>query len=121
MPTVLRYGIRRYYSIVQVPLQYSLANRSAHIEIVDLKGTEVLTASSFVLHSSLKLKCGGEVYTFKIFAQSKKVIACITESRRAKLILQRITHRPANQEDRLGGFFTACKIYGKIFMDFIFR
>ena len=36
-----------------------------HIETVDLKGTEVLKASSFVLHSSLLLNCGGEVYTFK--------------------------------------------------------
>ena len=51
-----------------------------HIETVDLKGTEVLKASRFVLHSSLKLECGSEVYTFKIFAQVKKAIACITES-----------------------------------------
>ena len=61
-------------------LQYSLANLGAHIETVDLKGTEVLKASRFVLHSSLKLECGSEVYTFKIFAQVKKAIACITES-----------------------------------------
>ena len=51
-----------------------------HIETVDLKGTEVLKASSFVLHSSLTLKCGGEVYTFKGIAQAKKVTSCITES-----------------------------------------
>ena len=51
-----------------------------HIETLNLKGAEVLKASSFVLGSSLKLKCNNEVYTFKGFAQAKKVIACITES-----------------------------------------
>ena len=57
-----------------------LANRGAHIETLDLRGAEVLKASSFVLNPTFKLKCGGEVYTFKGFAQAKKVIACITES-----------------------------------------
>ena len=45
-----------------------------------MKGAKVLKASSFILGSSLKLKCDGEIYTFKGFAQAKKVIACITES-----------------------------------------
>ena len=57
-----------------------LASRGACIETLDLKGAEVLKASSFVLASSLKLKCNNEVYTFKGFAQAKKVSACITES-----------------------------------------
>ena len=51
-----------------------------HIETLDLKNAEVIKASSFVLGSSLKLKCNNEVYTFKGFAQAKKVIACITQS-----------------------------------------
>ena len=57
-----------------------MVSRGACIETLDLKGAEVLKASSFVLGSSLKLKCSNEVYTFKGFAQAKKVIACITES-----------------------------------------
>ena len=57
-----------------------MADRGAHVETLDLKGAEVLKASSFVLATSLKLKCNGEVYTFKGFAQAKKVISCITES-----------------------------------------
>ena len=57
-----------------------LAARGACIETLDLRGAQVLKASSFVLGSSLKLKCNGETYTFKGFAQAKKVIACITES-----------------------------------------
>ncbi|MBR4290147.1 MAG: hypothetical protein IKT52_05835 [Oscillospiraceae bacterium] len=51
-----------------------------HIETLDLKGAEVLKSSSFVLGSSLKLKCDNKTYTFNGFAQAKKVIACITES-----------------------------------------
>lgn len=57
-----------------------MADRGEHIETLNLKGAEVLKASSFVLNTSLKLKCDGEIYTFKGFAQAKKVIACITES-----------------------------------------
>ena len=56
------------------------ASRGACIETLDLKGAEVLKASSFVLNTSLKLKCNGHMYTFKGFAQAKKVIACITDS-----------------------------------------
>ena len=57
-----------------------MADRGEHIETLNLKGAEVLKACSFVLNTSLKLKCDGEIYTFKGFAQAKKVIACITES-----------------------------------------
>ena len=57
-----------------------MADRGEHIETLNLKGAEVLKASSFVLHTGLKLKYDGEIYTFKGFAQAKKVIACITES-----------------------------------------
>ena len=57
-----------------------LAACGAHIETLELKDAQILKASSFVLNSSLKLKCNGETYTFKGFAQAKKVIACITES-----------------------------------------
>ena len=57
-----------------------LASVGEHIETLDLKGAEILKASSFVLGSCLKLKCNNETYTFKGFAQAKKVIACITES-----------------------------------------
>ena len=62
---------------------YEMAGMGAlgdHIETLDLKGAEVLKASGFVLYSYLKLKCNNEVYTFKGFAQAKKVIACITDS-----------------------------------------
>ena len=57
-----------------------MASRGACIETLELKGAKVLKASSFVLASSLKLQCNGETYTFKGFAQAKKVVACISES-----------------------------------------
>lgn len=57
-----------------------IAERGEHIESINLKGAEVLKASSFVLGSSLKLNYNGEIYTLKGFAQAKKVISCITES-----------------------------------------
>ena len=57
-----------------------MAQCGDRIETLNLSNAEVLKASSFVLATSLKLKCSGEIYTFKGFAQAKKVIACITES-----------------------------------------
>ena len=51
-----------------------LAACGAHIETLELKGAQILKASRFVLNSSLKLKCNNETYTFKGFAQAKKVI-----------------------------------------------
>ena len=56
------------------------ADRGDLVEALDLKDAEVLKASSFVLNTSLKLKCNGHIYTFKGFVQAKKVIACITDS-----------------------------------------
>ena len=57
-----------------------LANLGDHVESIDLKGASVVKSSSFALYTYLKLACNGHTYTFKGFAQAKKVIAAITES-----------------------------------------
>ena len=56
------------------------ADLGEHIESLDLTDAEVLKASSFVLHTSMKLRCGGYTYTFLGFAQAKKFIDAVNES-----------------------------------------
>lgn len=57
-----------------------LSGIGEHVESLELKGAEVLKASSFALRTLLKLNCEGKVYTFTGFAQAKKVIEAIKES-----------------------------------------
>lgn len=57
-----------------------LAEIGAHVESLDLKDVQVLKASSFVLNPFLKLSYNGQTYSFKGFAQAKKVIEAIKES-----------------------------------------
>lgn len=56
------------------------ADLGEHIESLDLTDAEVLKASSFVLHTSMKLRCGAHTYTFLGFNQAKKVIDAVKES-----------------------------------------
>lgn len=67
-------------SVMQLYELAGLADLGAHVETLNLKNAELLKASSFVLGSSLKLKYNGNVYTFKGFAQAKKVIEAVRES-----------------------------------------
>ena len=67
-------------SIMQLYELAGLADLGAHVETLDLKDAELIKASSFVLGSSMKLKSKGNVYTFKGFAQAKKVIEAVRES-----------------------------------------
>lgn len=67
-------------SVMQLYELAGLADLGAHVETLDLKDAELIKASSFVLGSSMKLKYKGNVYTFKGFAQAKKVIEAVRES-----------------------------------------
>lgn len=51
-----------------------------HLEALDLEKAQLLKASSFVLNPNFKLKYEGEIYTFRGFAQAKRVVEAIRES-----------------------------------------
>lgn len=57
-----------------------LAELGAHVESLDLSKAAFIKGSSFVLHTTMKLQCGGHTYAFQGFAQAKKVIAAVRES-----------------------------------------
>lgn len=67
-------------SILQLYEMVGMADLGAHVETLDLKQAEILKASSFVLATSMKLRCNGHTYTLKGFAQAKKVIEAFRES-----------------------------------------
>lgn len=50
------------------------------VDCIDLTQTEVIKASSFVLHTSMKLKFNNIVYSFQGFTQAKRIIEAIKES-----------------------------------------
>lgn len=50
------------------------------VEELDLANAQVLKASSFVLHTSMKLKCGDHTYQLLGFNQAKKFIDAVKES-----------------------------------------
>lgn len=50
------------------------------VESLDLEKATLLKASSFILNPNFKLKYEGEVYTFRGFAQAKRVVEVIRES-----------------------------------------
>ena len=56
------------------------ADLGDHVETLELKDAKFIKASSFPLYTYLKLECQGHTYTFKGFAQAKKVIAAVQES-----------------------------------------
>jgi len=49
------------------------------LESLDLEKAELVKASSFVLNPFVKLRYAGEVYTFRGFAQAKRVVETIRE------------------------------------------
>lgn len=67
-------------SMLQLYEVVGFADIGEHIEALDLKNAEVLKASSFALYTFLKLKCNGQTYSLKGFAQAKKVIDAVKES-----------------------------------------
>ena len=67
-------------SVMQLYELAGLADLGDHVETLDLKNAEFLKASSFALYTYLKLKYNGHTYTFKGFAQAKKVIEAVQES-----------------------------------------
>ena len=50
------------------------------VETLDLKNARFIKGSSFVLHTTMKLECGGHTYAFQGFAQAKKVIEAVKAS-----------------------------------------
>ncbi len=67
-------------SVMQLYELAGLADLGDHVETLDLKNAQLLKASSFVLGTSMKLAYNGHTYTFKGFAQAKKVIEAVRES-----------------------------------------
>lgn len=67
-------------SIMQLYELAGLAGLGDQVETLDLKNAKLIKASSFVLNTSMKLEYGGHTYTFKGFAQAKKVIEAVKES-----------------------------------------
>lgn len=62
---------------------YAMAGFAAlggHVEDIDLKQVALLKASSFVLNPTMKLSFNGNTYTFKGFAQAKKLIEAVKAS-----------------------------------------
>lgn len=56
---------------------HGLGEIGAHIETLDLNQVQVLKASSFVLHTTMKLTYEGHTYRFQGFAQAKRFIAAV--------------------------------------------
>jgi hypothetical protein len=50
------------------------------IETIDLKQAKFMKGSSFILHTSLKLECGGVVYSIQGFSQAAMFINAVKES-----------------------------------------
>ena len=57
-----------------------MAALGQQLETLDLEKARLLKASSFVLNPSFKLEYLGETYTFRGFAQAKRVVEAIRES-----------------------------------------
>lgn len=57
-----------------------LTQLGALVEVLDLKDAQFIKGSSFILHPTMKFRCGGHTYAFQGFAQAKKVIAAVQES-----------------------------------------
>ena len=60
-----------------------LTQVGASVEDMDLKDARFLRGSSFPLHTTMAFECGGRTYDFQGFAQAKKVIQAVKESRGA--------------------------------------
>ena len=52
----------------------------ALIETLELKQTRFIKGSSFILHTSMKLEFGGNIYTFTGFGQAKHIIESVKSS-----------------------------------------
>ena len=50
------------------------------IETIDLKQAKFLKGSSFILHTTLKLECGGTTYALQGFAQAAQFIEAVKGS-----------------------------------------
>lgn len=57
-----------------------LADLGELIETLDLEKAEFIKASSFIFNPYFKLKYNGQIYTFKHFAQAKRVIEVIEKT-----------------------------------------
>ena len=56
------------------------AELGARIETLELKDTKFLKGSNFILHTSMKLECGGVVYSLQGFTQAAMFIDAVKSS-----------------------------------------
>lgn len=56
-----------------------MADFGAQVDVIDLSRAKFVKGSGFVLNTHMTLTYGGEKYTFKGFAQGKRVVELIRE------------------------------------------